>query len=80
MSDTKYKTATQTFIDIHRRLQEQYKGAAPEEQVYQEALELLRKERQQRSETAGLSADFQEASKLKEKASVNVDLKDLFKE
>lgn len=79
LSDTKYKTATQTFIGIYKKLEDQYNGTAPDQQIYQEALELFKRERQNKA-AAGLTEAFQEASDAKQKSNVNIDVKDIFKE
>lgn len=79
LNDTKYKTPTQTFIDIYKKLDNQYKGTAPEEQICSEAFELFKREKQIKVEAGqSLSNAFREVSNPK--VNVNVDVKDLFKE
>lgn len=79
LTSTKYKTTTQSFIDIYKKLEEQYQGGAPHEKICQEALELLKREKQIKTEaTASLSDAFQEASQPKQK--LTVDVKDIFKD
>lgn len=79
MSNNKYRTASQIFIDNYKKLDDQYKGTVPEEQIYREALELFKREKQNKIEMSeSLSDAFREVSKSK--VNVNVDVKDLFKE
>lgn len=78
LSDFKHQTATQAFIDTYKKLEDQYKGTAPEEQIYNEALDLFRHDRRSKPEVVeSLSNAFQE-SKLKQ--NVNIDVKGLFKQ
>lgn len=80
LNSSKYKTITQSFIDCYKKLEDQYKGSAPQEQIYQEALELLKRERQSRAETTGsLSEAFQAASIPKQTQNLGIDVKDIFK-
>lgn len=61
-------------------MEEQYQGAAPQEKVCQEALELLKREKQVKEEASGsLSDAFQEASS-QSKQRVTVDVRDIFKD
>lgn len=60
-------------------MEKQYQGGAPHEKFYQEALELLKREKQIKTEASGILPDvFQEASQPKQKLAVNV--KDIFKD
>lgn len=89
MSNNNYKSLTQRFIEIYQHLDSRYEGEASEEQLYGEAIELLKKGQEAKKETTedeeavSLSSSFKEAlSKEKEKelAKLKIDVRNIFKD
>lgn len=81
------KTLTQRFIAAYKTIDKQYDGKATTEQVYAEAIEMLKGERLQRAsadesvplDTVKLDNKVEEPPKVDEPATpVNVKIKDLF--
>lgn len=68
------------FIDIYKKLEDQYKGDVEQEKICQEALELFKREKQVKEEAnESLSSAFKEALNPQQRTTVNIDVKDIFK-
>lgn len=78
------KTLSQRFIENYKMVEEQYKGAANPDQVYQEAMELLQNSRETSEDvvdTSSLSSTFKEAQAGNRKNEISkIDVKDIFKD
>lgn len=89
MSNNKHKSITQQFIDFYRQLEKQYDGTASEDKIYSEAIEMLKRERQKKFESAeegeafSLSESFQKAKAEIEPPKepvINIKIKDILKD
>ncbi|XP_068913697.1 small ribosomal subunit protein mS23 [Tenebrio molitor] len=76
--DSKHKTLTQKFIDNYQKVEAQYAETGTEKQIYEEAIDLLKKdfEVKKGDEEVSLSNAFKEAQ---EKTNVKINISDLFK-
>lgn len=76
------RSLTQRFIDIYRKLEAKYEGTVSSEQLYSEALEMLKHERQKHGEEPiSLTDAFQEAkSERKEQPAININVTDILKD
>lgn len=77
----KGKTLTQRFLDIYKQLDGRYSGSVPEDQIYKEAIETLRRDQEfvneaDEKEKESLSVAFQQAQSKPSEVSVNI--KDIF--
>ncbi|XP_028133793.2 probable 28S ribosomal protein S23, mitochondrial [Diabrotica virgifera virgifera] len=81
-----YKSLTQKFVDIYQNLEARAEGSATEEQLYKEAIEVLRRDKEVKKvdeeEPISLSLAFREArleqNKKQEKS--KLDIANIFKE
>lgn len=84
--NNKQQSITQHFIEVYRKLEAQYGGKASEDQIYEEAVDMLKKEKQKRLEGAeeplSLSESFLEAEKKLnvDTAPVNIKISDILKD
>lgn len=77
--DTKYKTLTQKFIEKYKTIQEQYGETGTEEQMYKEAIDLLRKTQEDgKDEEVSLSTAYKESLR-QQKANIKIDVSEIFK-
>ncbi|XP_044253584.1 probable 28S ribosomal protein S23, mitochondrial [Tribolium madens] len=78
--DTKYKTLTQKFIESYRTIQAQYGDSGTEEQIYKEAIDLLKKNQEIKKDEddVSLSTAFKESLK-EQKAKLKINVSDIFK-
>nr|CAH7748660.1 unnamed protein product [Callosobruchus chinensis] len=91
MFDTTFKTLTQRFIETYQKVEQQYGGTATEEQIYKEAIGILKTEGESRKEKAtqneeeesvSLSSAFRQAQSTLDaqaKAKLHVNISDIFK-
>ncbi|VEN54346.1 unnamed protein product [Callosobruchus maculatus] len=91
MFNTTFKTLTQRFIETYKKVEQQYGGNATEEQIYKEAIGILKAEGESRKEKVteheeeepvSLSSAFRQAqSTLDEqaKSKLRVNVSDIFK-
>lgn len=79
-------TLTQKFIETYKKVSDQYKDGASEEQLYQEAIDILNRERTHKTaaeqaaeegESVSLSSAFKRA---REKQEGGISLKNIFKD
>nr|CAI5823207.1 unnamed protein product [Callosobruchus analis] len=91
MFNTTFKTLTQRFIDTYQKVEQQYGGNATEEQIYKEAIGILKTESESRiqkvteheeEESISLSSAFKEAQSALDaqaKSKLQVNISDIFK-
>ncbi|CAH1994536.1 unnamed protein product [Acanthoscelides obtectus] len=91
MFNHNYKTLTQRFIDTYQKVEQQYAGNATEEQIYKEAIGILKSEFESKKEKAAveheeesvsLSSQFRQAQSALDaqaKSKINLDVGDIFK-
>ncbi|RZC34970.1 28S ribosomal protein S23, mitochondrial [Asbolus verrucosus] len=74
MFDSKHKTLTQKFIDNYRKIEAQYGGEGARQQIYEEALDLLKRDREvgKEDENVSLSSTFKDAQESREKPNLKV--------
>ena len=80
--DSKHKTITQRFIQIYKTVEAQYDGTASDSQIYQEAIDLLKRDQESRKaeDEISLSSAFKEAQAQESRDKVKINVSDIFKE
>lgn len=77
MTNTNTKTLTQRFIESYTEIEEKYQESEKDQEaVYNEAIEILRREKDKDMENIGLSLTDKENMK---KSPIKVDVTNLFK-
>ncbi|XP_018324660.1 probable 28S ribosomal protein S23, mitochondrial [Agrilus planipennis] len=89
MFNSSSQTVTQRFIQCFQKLQKEYETSVPVEKVYEEAVEMLQKERQKKSqlseeegEAISLTKSFKDAQEQRnsQEPMLNIKVNELFKE
>lgn len=77
----KTPSLTQHFIEIYKKLETQYENKASEDKLYQEAIEMLSREREMKKEEdeyVSISTAFKDAQD-RSSNTMNINIKDIFK-
>ncbi|KAJ8955727.1 hypothetical protein NQ318_008599 [Aromia moschata] len=90
MFNNHYKSLTQKFIEKYHVIEDQYKGEGTKEQIYADAIESLKREKENQKEATveevepiSLSTAFKEAKssqKNVQETKINLDVKNIFKD
>lgn len=90
MFNNSSSTLTKRFIEAYKRLENHYNGSASQQQLYEETIELLQRERQKQTEMQledeqiSLVSSFKQAQErqregFKDSANIAIKVSDLFK-
>lgn len=85
--NNKTKTLTQKFIEAYNKIEAQYDLNTPQQKIYEEALDLLKKERESKKdilpeeeeEFISLAKEFKDAQTKTPQVDININVKDIFK-
>lgn len=80
MFNTKTKTISQRFIEVYKKLQSQYDKDQSEEKLYEEAIQLFKREGEHKKNLTEDYGSIASAFKEAQSSDIKVNVKDIFKE